>query len=437
MFNRHLKKEHEAQLKELAVLRQLADQMDRGMLCITLDADFRISAVNKSFADALDFKQEQLVGRLLSEIVPSYVSKLPCFRNFNEAMAKFEPVSDDYRYFRADGSLAWINVQWIPVRGEDRTLSFVKGYGRDVTEEIVSAKESESFINALIRSTAVIQFNLDGTVITANKQFQQAMGYRLDQLVGQHHRTFCTTEESASPEYADFWKNLNNGAYVADRFKRIDSKGDEVWLEATYNPVYDAEGNLSKVVKFASVITDQVARETQVREGASVAYDVSQQTDISAKKGATVVQQTVETMQQIAAQMQTATESIEALGKQSLQINAIVQTIGGIAEQTNLLALNAAIEAARAGEQGRGFAVVADEVRKLAARTSSATEEIVGVVKKNQGLSDDVMRQMLNSQEKAEQGLELANQSGTVIVEIQEGAKQVVQAVGRFAKELQ
>jgi len=210
-----------------------------------------------------------------------------------------------------------------------------------------------------------------------------------------------------------------------------------VWLEATYNPVYDSEGNLSKIVKFASVVSDQVAREAQVREGASVAYDVSQQTDLSAKKGATVVQQTVETMQQIAAQMQTATQSIEALGKQSLQINAIVQTIGGIAEQTNLLALNAAIEAARAGEQGRGFAVVADEVRKLAARTSSATEEIVGVVKKNQGLSDDVMRQMLSSRGKAEQGLELANQSGAVILEIQEGAKQVVHAVGRFANELQ
>lgn len=87
-------------------------------------------------------------------------------------------------------------------------------------------------------------------------------------------------------------------------------------------------------------------------------------------------------MQQIARQMQGTSESIEALGKQSLQINAIVQTIGGIAEQTNLLALNAAIEAARAGEQGRGFAVVADEVRNLAARTSKATEEIVRVVEK-------------------------------------------------------
>lgn len=437
MFNRRLKKELEDQRQELALLRQLASQMHRGMLSITLNADFCISAVNQDFADALGFQLERLLERPLSEIVPPYVSKLPCFREFNQAVAKFAPVSDNYRYLRADGSLAWLNIQWLPIQGADGKLSHVQGYGRDVTKTVEDAKESKSFIDALIRSTAVIQFNLDGTVISANEQFQRAMGYRLEQLVGQHHRKFCTPEEASSPEYTAFWKKLNNGEYVASRFKRIDSRGAEVWLEATYNPVYDAENKLCKVVKFASDVSNEVAREAEVREGAGVAFDVSQQTDVNAKKGAAVVQKTVETMQQIAAQMQAATQSIEALSKQSLQINAIVQTIGGIAEQTNLLALNAAIEAARAGEQGRGFAVVADEVRKLAARTSSATEEIVSVVEKNQALSDDVMRQMFSSREKAEQGLELASQSGTVIVEIQEGAKQVLDAVGRFAKGLQ
>ncbi|WP_417442043.1 methyl-accepting chemotaxis protein [Idiomarina sp.] len=436
MFNRRLKNEFEDQRKELAMLRQLASQMDRGMLSITLNSDFCISAVNQSFADVLGYQREQLLGRPMSEIVPAYVPKLACFRDFNQAVAKLAPISDDYRYLRADDSLAWLRISWLPIQNADGKLSHVQGYGRDVTKTIEGKKESEAFIDALIRSTAVIQFNLDGTVITANEQFQEAMGYRLEQIAGKHHRIFCTPEEVESPEYAVFWKKLNNGEYVADRFKRVDSRGQEVWLEATYNPVYDAEDNLSKVVKFASVVTDQVEREAQVREGASVAYDVSQQTDVSAQKGSAVVQKTVETMQQIARQMQGTSESIEALGKQSLQINAIVQTIGGIAEQTNLLALNAAIEAARAGEQGRGFAVVADEVRNLAARTSKATEEIVRVVEKNQTLSDEVMRQMSSTREEAEQGLELANQSGAVIVEIREGAKQVVNAVERFANEL-
>ncbi|MGE1084449.1 methyl-accepting chemotaxis protein [Pseudomonas shirazensis] len=148
------------------------------------------------------------------------------------------------------------------------------------------------------------------------------------------------------------------------------------------------------------------------------------------------VKDTVETMNRIVSQVSTASAGVEALGQQSQLITSIVSTIGGIAQQTNLLALNAAIEAARAGEQGRGFAVVADEVRKLAGRTSAATQEIVEVVQKNNALVEAAVVSMGESTHQAEIGLALASQAGHVITEIQSGAQEVVTAVGRFSSQI-
>ncbi|MBK3758207.1 methyl-accepting chemotaxis protein [Stutzerimonas frequens] len=436
MFSSRLKKDLEAKEAELAILRQLMGKMNSDMLSLTLDADSRICAFNDRFARTLGYSHGQLQGRPLAEIVPPYVKNLPCFHNFRAAVAKLEPISDDYRYLRADGSLAWLKIHWYPIATADGKLSHIQGFGSDISEAVYRAKENEAFISALLRSTAVIQFNLDGTVVTANEQFLQTMGYSLAELKGKHHSLFCMPEDAASADYKAFWQKLNRGEYIADRFRRVDRNGREVWLEATYNPVHDTEGNLYKVVKFANVVTDQVMREAEVRQAAGVAYDISLQTDVSAERGASVVKDTLVTMQKITDQVQSATDGIEALGKQSLLISSIVQTIGGIAAQTNLLALNAAIEAARAGDQGRGFAVVADEVRQLAARTSTATDEIVNVVQQNQALADEAVRNMFASREQAVQGLGLANQAGAVIVEIQDAAKQVVSAVERFAKEL-
>jgi methyl-accepting chemotaxis protein len=436
MFNTRLKKDVLDLREQLDKLRAQQAGLDAEMAILTLDRSMRITSANPRFAAFIQHTEAQLVGLPLADFSPPYVRELPCHKHFLQAMANGTTVQDDYRYVRGDGKLVWLRATWCPTKGADGQVTHMTCYGADVTATMDTAKENEAVIQALLRSTAVIEFDPSGKVLTANEHFLKAVGYSLAQIVGKHHSLFCEPGYVASPAYRSFWETLNRGCFVADRFKRMDSQGRELWLEATYNPVHDTQGKLYKIVKFATVVTDQIIRDQEVSAAADTAYEISQQTDIAANHGAQVVQETVATMNGIAEQTACAASGIEALGEQSLLISSIVQTIGSIAQQTNLLALNAAIEAARAGEQGRGFAVVADEVRQLAGRTSAATEEIVAVVQKNQALVDEAVAYIGSSRAQAEQGLELATQAGSVILEIQSGARKVVSAVGQFAKRL-
>lgn len=204
------------------------------------------------------------------------------------------------------------------------------------------------------------------------------------------------------------------------------------WLQATYNPVFDEHGALIKIIKLATDVTTQVERQQAESQAASFAYDISKKTNMDAQNGAQIVQVTADVVQGIAGELNEAAQSILALSQQSDQIGKIVQTIKSIADQTNLLALNAAIEAARAGEQGRGFAVVADEVRSLAGRTAQATVEISNVVDKNYQLAQSAVSNMQSSQDKVAQGVHMAHQAGEAIAGIRDGATQVVEAIHRL-----
>ncbi len=283
----------------------------------------------------------------------------------------------------------------------------------------------------------MIEFNLAGEVQEANENFLSTMGYRLEEIRGVHHRQFCTHEDAASDEYRRFWQRLNQGEFIADRFKRVAKGGRVVWLRATYNPLYDASGRLYGVIKFATDITNQIEHREAESAAAQLAFDIARETDESAIKGAATVEETVQVVRGIADELSKVAGNIEALSAQSERISSIVQVIRGIAEQTNLLALNAAIEAARAGEQGRGFAVVADEVRNLAARTSQATVEINDVVRLNHDLALQAVSGMEGSKQKAEQGVLLANKAGEVMLEIRDEAQRVVDAIGQFTEAMQ
>ncbi|QQE83339.1 methyl-accepting chemotaxis protein [Pseudomonas putida] len=436
MFNSKLKKEIQQLREELHSIEQIKNSLDSEMLVLQLDPQGRIELVNGNFEKEMLYRSEQLIGRSIEDIVPEHVKTLDFYRRMKSAISRGEHLNGAFRLLRGNGEEAWLRSILQPVKGSDGRIRHFSMHSSDLTRTIETSREHESLIKALMRSTAVIEFNLDGQVLTANDRFLQTVGYSLEQIRGKHHRMFCEPEEANSAGYQAFWDKLRRGEYVADRFKRIDAHGRTVWLEASYNPIIDAHDVLYKVVKFATVITDQVNQEQAVAQAADIAYNTSLETDNSAHKATDVVTQTVEVMRGLEGSMQEAAEGIQALDKQSKVIGAIIKTISDIAGQTNLLALNAAIEAARAGEQGRGFAVVADEVRQLASRTSTATEEIAKVVQQNEQLAQAAVDIIDTSKRQAEQGLALAADTGGVIVEIQEGAKKVVDAVGQFSSRL-
>ncbi|MCX2688334.1 PAS domain-containing methyl-accepting chemotaxis protein [Pseudomonas sp. DCB_AW] len=436
MFNNKLKQEIQQLREDLLSVEQVKCSLDSEMLVLQLDPQGRIEMVNGNFESEMLYRADQLLGRKLEDIVPPHVKSLDFYQRMKSAISRGEHLNGAFRLLRGNGQEAWLRSILQPVKNSEGRIKYFTLHSSDLTRTIETSREHESLIKALMRSTAVIEFGLDGTILTANERFLTSVGYRLEQIRGKHHRIFCEPEEANSSGYQAFWDKLRRGEYVAERFKRIDAHGRVIWLEASYNPIFDAHDVLYKVVKFATVITDQVNQEQAVAEAADIAFNTSLSTDASARKATDVVTQTVNVMRGLESSMQNAAEGIQALDTQSRVIGSIIKTISDIAGQTNLLALNAAIEAARAGEQGRGFAVVADEVRQLASRTSTATEEIARVVQQNEQLAQAAVAIIDTSKRQAEQGLSLADETGNVIVEIQEGAKRVVDVVGQFSSRL-
>lgn len=233
-------------------------------------------------------------------------------------------------------------------------------------------------VRALERNLAMIRFDTDRKVAYVNEVFANAMGYPVDMIMNMRHRDFCFDSFADSPAYEAFWDGLLSGQSFQDKIERKNARGEAVWLEATYMPIYDeGESEIIGVFKIATDITTrQSSLATVVRELETTSQGLNQR----AEAGISRSRELLWSVDRVAEVSEDNTLTLKQLQEQAKSIQGIVQTIRDIASQTNLLALNATIEAAHAGPHGRGFNVVATEVRKLANEVTDSIIQIQGTI---------------------------------------------------------
>jgi methyl-accepting chemotaxis protein len=234
--------------------------LDRVQAIIEFDLDGTVVSANENFLHIFGYELNEVIGKHHRMFCDPDYAESDAYAEFWKKLARGEYHAAEFKRLAKGGKEVWLRASYNPVFDKDGKPVRVVKFATDVTASKLQIAEFEGKVRAIERAQAVIEFELDGTVITANENFLRIFGYSLDEIVGKHHRIFCDPGYAESPEYAQFWQKLGRGEYDADEFKRISKNGAEIWLQASYNPILDIEGRPLKVVKFASDITAEVQK---------------------------------------------------------------------------------------------------------------------------------------------------------------------------------
>ncbi|OSJ11356.1 histidine kinase [Bradyrhizobium canariense] len=366
----------------------------RAQAVIEFKLDGTIVTANENFCNALGYSLAEIQGKHHSLFMPQAERDGAAYREFWAKLNRGEYQAGEFKRIGKGGREVWILASYNPLLDENGKPFGVAKFATDVTAEKLKNADLAGQISAIEKAQAVIEFNMDGTIITANANFLGALGYSLAEIKGKHHSMFVEPSERDGNGYREFWAALNRGQYQAAEYKRIGKGGREVYIQASYNPIMDLNGKPFKVVKYATDVTKQVLvrmGNERVRGMMESVAAGSEELNASVREISGAMTKSRETAMSAVEQVASADAQAQRLTEAALAMSGIVELINNITGQINLLALNATIESARAGEAGRGFAVVASEVKSLANQAKQATDKIGAEIGSLNGISGDVV----------------------------------------------